>query len=58
MGAKAPRVIDASSAHRVAPSWVYGFPELAAGQGAAIAGARKVTNPGCHATGAIALLAS
>ena len=57
MGAKAPRVIDASSAHRVAPGWVYGFAELAAGQGAAIARARMVTNPGCHATGAIALLA-
>jgi N-acetyl-gamma-glutamyl-phosphate reductase len=57
LGAKAPRVIDASSAHRVAPGWVYGFPELAAGQGAAIASARKVTNPGCHATGAIALIA-
>jgi len=57
MGAKAPRVIDASSAHRVAPGWVYGFPELAAGQGAAIAAASKVTNPGCHATGAIALIA-
>ena len=57
LGAKAPRVIDASSAHRVAPGWVYGFAELAAGQGAAIAGARKVTNPGCHATGAIALIA-
>jgi N-acetyl-gamma-glutamyl-phosphate reductase len=57
LGAKAPRVIDASSAHRVAPGWVYGFPELAAGQGAAIAGARLVTNPGCHATGAIALIA-
>jgi len=57
MGDKAPRLIDASSAHRVAPGWVYGFPELAAGQGAAIAKARQVTNPGCHATGAIALLA-
>ena len=57
MGDKAPRVIDASSAHRVAPGWVYGFPELSAGQGAAIARARKVTNPGCHATGAIALIA-
>jgi N-acetyl-gamma-glutamyl-phosphate reductase len=57
LGDKAPRVIDASSAHRVAPGWVYGFPELAAGQGAAIAAARRVTNPGCHATGAIALLA-
>lgn len=57
MGAKAPRVIDASSAHRVAPGWVYGFPELNAGQGEAIAKARKVTNPGCHATGAVALIA-
>ena len=57
LGDKAPRVIDASSAHRVAPGWIYGFPELNAGQGAAIAGARKVTNPGCHATGAIALIA-
>ena len=49
-------MIDASSAHRVSPGWVYGFPELVAGQGDAIASARKVTNPGCHATGAIALL--
>jgi N-acetyl-gamma-glutamyl-phosphate reductase len=56
MGERAPRVIDASSAHRVAPGWVYGFPELERGQAAAIAKARKVTNPGCHATGAIALL--
>ena len=56
MGADAPRVIDASSAHRVAPGWVYGFPELAAGQGEKIASASKVSNPGCHATGAIALL--
>ena len=56
MGADAPRVIDASSAHRVAPGWVYGFPELVSGQAEAIAAARKVTNPGCHATGAIALL--
>ena len=57
LGAKAPRMIDASSAHRVAPGWVYGYPELAAGQGAAIASASKVTNPGGHATGASALLA-
>jgi N-acetyl-gamma-glutamyl-phosphate reductase len=56
MGEKAPRVIDASSAHRVAPGWTYGFPELDAGQGEAIAKARRVSNPGCHATGAIALL--
>jgi N-acetyl-gamma-glutamyl-phosphate reductase len=56
MGADAPRVIDASSAHRVAPGWTYGFPELVAGQDEAVARANKVTNPGCHATGAIALL--
>src|SRR5271169_1533447 len=56
MGADGPRVIDASSAHRVAPGWTYGFPELIAGQGEAIAKAHKLTNPGCHATGAIALL--
>ncbi|HKN30190.1 MAG TPA: N-acetyl-gamma-glutamyl-phosphate reductase [Roseiarcus sp.] len=56
MGEKAPRVIDASSAHRVAPGWTYGFPELVEGQAEAVAKAKKVTNPGCHATGAIALL--
>jgi N-acetyl-gamma-glutamyl-phosphate reductase len=56
MGAAGPRLIDASSAHRVAAGWTYGFPELTAGQDAAIAKARKVSNPGCHATGAIALL--
>jgi N-acetyl-gamma-glutamyl-phosphate reductase len=56
LGDKAPRVIDASSAHRVAPGWVFGFPELSREQAKAIAGARKVTNPGCHATGAIAIL--
>jgi len=56
MGGGAPRVIDASSAHRVAPGWVYGLPELAAGQAEAVATASRVTNPGCHATGAIALL--
>ena len=56
MGSSAPRVIDASSAHRVAPGWTYGFPELVKGQGEAIAKANKVANPGCHATGAIAIL--
>jgi N-acetyl-gamma-glutamyl-phosphate reductase len=56
MGDRAPRVIDASSAHRVAPGWAYGFPELVGGQAEAIASAKKVSNPGCHATGAIALL--
>lgn len=56
LGADAPRLLDASTAHRTAPGWVYGFPELAAGQAAAIAGAALVANPGCYATGAIALL--
>ncbi len=51
-----PRILDASTAPRVAPGWTYGFPELAPGQGAAIAAARRVANPGCYATGAIALL--
>lgn len=51
-----PRIIDASTAHRVAPGWVYGFPELCAGQREAVAAARRVSNPGCYATGAIALL--
>ena len=55
-GGAAPRVIDASSAHRVAPGWVYGFAELCAGQAEAIRRAERVSNPGCYATGAIALL--
>ena len=56
LGAQTPRILDASSAHRVAPGWVFGFPELVPGQGAAIAAAARVSNPGCYATGAIALL--
>ena len=56
LGADGPRLLDASTAHRVADGWTYGFPELAAGQGDAIKRARKVSNPGCYATGAIALL--
>ena len=54
---KKPRIIDASTAHRTnAAGWVYGFPELCAGQKEAIAKAERVANPGCYATGAIALL--
>ena len=45
------RVIDASTAHRTAPGWVYGFPELLAGQRQRVKFARRVANPGCHATG-------
>ena len=55
-GGRAPRIIDASTAHRTAPGWVYGFPELCAGQREAVAGAQRVSNPGCYATGAIAIL--
>ena len=51
-----PRIIDASTAHRVDPNWVYGFPELNPGQAEAIRKAERVANPGCYATGAIALL--
>jgi N-acetyl-gamma-glutamyl-phosphate reductase len=53
---KGPRIIDASTAHRTADGWVFGFPELAPGQREAVAKARRVSNPGCYATGAIALL--
>jgi N-acetyl-gamma-glutamyl-phosphate reductase len=50
------RVIDASTAHRVADGWTYGFPELAAGQREKIAGAARVANPGCWPTGFLALV--
>ncbi len=50
------RVIDASTAHRVADGWTYGFPEMTADQTARIAAAPRVTNPGCYATGAVALI--
>lgn len=53
-GSKA-RIIDASSAHRVADGWVYGFPEVIGRE--AVAGADRVSNPGCYPTGFIALLA-
>lgn len=56
MGAAAPKVLDASTAFRVAPDWTYGFPELAPDQADKIRTARKVSNPGCYPTGAIALL--
>lgn len=51
-----PRIIDASTAHRVADGWVFGFPELSPGQRDAIVHADRVSNPGCYSTGAIALL--
>ena len=52
----AVRVLDASSAHRTAEGWTYGFAELWPGQAARIAGARRVSNPGCYPTAALALL--
>ena len=51
-----PRIIDASTAHRVAEGWAYGFPELSEQQRALVQAAERVANPGCYATGAIALL--
>jgi N-acetyl-gamma-glutamyl-phosphate reductase len=56
MGAAGPKVLDASTAHRVAPDWVYGFPELTPDQAGKVRAARKVSNPGCYPTGAVALL--
>jgi N-acetyl-gamma-glutamyl-phosphate reductase len=52
----APKIIDASTAHRVAPGWVYGFPEMTAGHQEKVTHATRVTNPGCYPTGAIALI--
>lgn len=49
-------VIDASTAHRTAAGWVYGFPELEPGQAAVIAAAKRISNPGCYATGFLALM--
>ena len=51
-----PRIIDASTAHRTQPDWVYGFPELTLGQADRVRQASHVANPGCYATGAIALI--
>ena len=56
MGNRAPKVLDASTAFRVASDWTYGFPELAPDQAGKIRTSRKVSNPGCYPTGAIALL--
>jgi N-acetyl-gamma-glutamyl-phosphate reductase len=50
------RVIDASSAHRTSPGWVYGMPELEAANAERIAAAKRVSNPGCYPTGALTLL--
>jgi len=56
LGNAAPRILDASTAYRVAPDWVYGFAEMDRGQAKRIAAAKHVSNPGCYPTGAIALI--
>lgn len=56
LGPGAPRLLDASTAHRTDPGWTYGFAELTPNQAAEIAAASRVSNPGCYPTGAIALL--
>ena len=56
MSGHQPRIIDASTAHRTHADWVYGFPELALGQADKVRQAHRVANPGCYATGAIALI--
>ena len=53
---KKPKIIDASTAHRTHPAWAFGFPELTAGHWEAVAAADRVANPGCYATGAIAIV--
>jgi N-acetyl-gamma-glutamyl-phosphate reductase len=55
-GQKPLKIIDASTAHRVAPGWVFGFPELSKTQRDAVKNAQFVSNPGCYATGAIAMI--
>ncbi len=56
MSGQRPRIIDASTAHRTQADWVYGFAELSKDQAAHIRVAERVANPGCYATGAIALI--
>jgi N-acetyl-gamma-glutamyl-phosphate reductase len=56
LGNSAPKILDASTAHRVHPDWAYGFPEMQQGHADRIATSRKVANPGCYPTGAIGLI--
>jgi N-acetyl-gamma-glutamyl-phosphate reductase len=56
LGANAPKIVDGSTAHRTTDGWVYGFPEMDAAQGEAVRKARRVGNPGCYPTAAIALI--
>ncbi len=56
LGARGPKLLDASTAHRVHPDWTYGFAEMEPGQAERIARSRRVANPGCYPTGAIGLI--
>ena len=56
LAGRAPKLLDASTAHRCDAAWAFGFAELQPGQAERIAGAQRVANPGCYPTGAIALL--
>jgi len=56
LGSDAPKLLDASTAHRIDPEWTYGFAEMAPDQPRKIAKSRNVANPGCYPTGAIGLL--
>jgi len=56
LGDAAPKIVDASTAHRTSKGWVYGFPEMTPTQSGKIKKARRVANPGCYASGAIALI--
>ncbi len=56
IGNDTTRVVDASTAYRVDPDWTYGFAEMSKDQRAAIAGSKRVSNPGCYPTGFIALV--
>lgn len=56
LSGRKPRILDASTAHRVSPGWVYGFAELDRAQRKAVTKAERVANPGCYPTGAIALI--
>lgn len=56
LGADAPKIVDASTAHRTANGWIYGFAEMTSSQKERIQSGNRVANPGCYPTGAIALL--
>jgi N-acetyl-gamma-glutamyl-phosphate reductase len=56
LGSAAPKVLDASTAHRIDPDWTYGFAEMLPDQADRIARATLVANPGCYPTGAIGLI--